>query len=375
MFNNIFQQVYFQNRLLDYLISLVTFIIAVLLITILKNFVFKILRTMAAKKTTRIDNLFVEDFQEKIKPFINLLYFGAFYLSIYHLNIPVIVEKYLNIIITTLFIYFGVKFILSIFSYFLENYFIKKETNTARITAFRGIETFFKIIIWSIAFIILLDNLGIQVSALIAGLGIGGIAVALASQNILGDLFSYFIIYFDHPFEIGDFIIIDNYMGSIENIGIKTTRIRSLGGEEIIFSNTDLVNSRLRNYKRMKKRRVQFNFGIVYQTTLEQLKEIPNIVTNIFQQVSGATLDRVHFSSYGDFSLNFEVVYYVNSRDYNQYMDIQQEINLKLKEELQKRAIEFAYPTQTILLSKENNHKKPIEEIKKDMVINQENEK
>jgi small-conductance mechanosensitive channel len=164
-------------------------------------------------------------------------------------------------------------------------------------------------------------------------------------------------------------------MGSIENIGIKTTRIRSLGGEEIIFSNTDLVNSRLRNYKRMKKRRVQFNFGIVYQTTLEQLKEIPNIVTNIFQQVSGATLDRVHFSSYGDFSLNFEVVYYVNSRDYNQYMDIQQEINLKLKEELQKRAIEFAYPTQTILLSKENNHKKPIEEIKKDMVINQENEK
>lgn len=375
MFNNLLQQEYFQNRMVDYIVSLATFIIAVLLITILKNFVLKILRTMASKKTSRIDDHFVEVFQEQIKPFINLLYFGAFYLSIYHLNIPVIVEKYLNIIISALFIFFGVRFILSLISYFLENYWIKKERNATRITVIKGVETFLKIIIWSIAFIILLDNLGIQVSALIAGLGIGGIAVALASQNILGDLFSYFIIYFDRPFEIGDFIIIDNYMGSIENIGIKTTRIRSLSGEEIIFSNTDLVSSRLRNYKRMKKRRVLFNFGVVYQTTLEQLKEIPTIVTNIIQQVSGATLDRVHFFSYGDFSLNFEVVYYVNSSDYNQYMDIQQEINLKLKEELQKRAIEFAYPTQTILLSKENNHKKSIEETKKDMVINQENEK
>jgi small-conductance mechanosensitive channel len=356
MFNNLLQQEYFQNRLVDYIISLATFIIAVLLITILKNFVLKILRTMASKKTSRIDDNFVEVFQEQIKPFINLLYFGAFYLSIYHLNIPVIVEKYLNIIISALFIFFGVRFILSLISYFLENYWIKKERNATRITVIKGVETFLKIIIWSIAFIILLDNLGIQVSALIAGLGIGGIAIALAAQNILGDLFSYFIIYFDRPFEIGDFIIIDNYMGSIENIGIKTTRIRSLSGEEIIFSNTDLVSSRLRNYKRMKKRRVLFNFGVVYQTTLEQLKEIPTIVTNIIQQVSGATLDRVHFSSYGDFSLIFEVVYYVNSRDYNQYMDIQQEINFRLKEEFHKRAIDFAYPTQTILLSKQNKH-------------------
>ena len=139
--------------------------------------------------------------------------------------------------------------------------------------------------------------MGIQILPLVAGFGIGGIAIALAAQNILGDLFGYFIIFFDHPFEIGDFIIIDDYRGTIESIGIKTTRIRSLGGEELIFSNTNLVNSRLRNYKRMKKRRVLFRFGVIYQTTLEQLKEIPTIVGEIIKQAYGATLDRVHFAA------------------------------------------------------------------------------
>ena len=355
MFNNFFQQVYFQNRIIDYIIALVIFVIAILTIVILKNFVIKILRALASKKTATIDDRFVEAFRNRIKPFINLLYFAAFYFSVYQLNIPIIVEKYFNIIIIALFIFYIVKFIISIFSYFLENYWIKKERDSTRITALRGIETFLKIIIWSIAFIILLDNLGVQVSALLAGLGIGGIAIALASQNILGDLFSYFIIFFDRPFEIGDFLNIDNFSGTIENIGIKTTRIRSLGGEEIVFSNTDLVNSRLRNFKRMKKRRVLFNFGVTYQTSSEQLKEIPNIVSEIFQQINGANLDRVHFASFGEFSLNFEVVYYVNSRDYTQYMNIQQEINLMLKGELEKRFIEFAYPTQIVFLSKEGN--------------------
>ena len=356
MFNNFFQQVYFNNRILDYIIATAIFVFAVLIITLAKKFLLKILRTFARKRSTTIDAKFVNTFEEKIKPFTNLLYIAAFFLGFYQLEIPSFLEKFVKIFIAALLIFYGVRFILFIISYLLENYWIKKETDSTRITAIRGIETFLKVIIWSIALIILLDNMGIQVSALVAGLGIGGIAIALAAQNILGDLFSYFIIYFDHPFEIGDFIIIDAYMGTIEKIGIKTTRIRSLGGEEIIFSNTDLVNSRLRNYKRMRKRRVLFNFGVIYQTTTEQLKEIPAIISDILNQISGATLDRVHFSSYGNFSLDFEVVYYVNSRDYNKYMDIQQEINLKMKEEFEKRKIEFAYPTQTLFLSKEDSN-------------------
>ena len=356
MINDFLQHVYFYNRVIDYIMATAIFLSSIIIVVILKNTIIRILKKLAQKSTTSIDDRFVEAFQAKMRPFVNLLYFGSFYLGIYQLKIPPLLEKIINMLIIALLIFFGVRFIIAIITYFMESYWIKKESNSTRITAIRGIETFVRIIIWSVAVIILLDNFGIEVSALVAGLGIGGIAVALAAQNILGDLFSYFIIFFDRPFEIGDFLIIDNFLGTIEHIGIKTTRIRSLGGEELIFSNTDLVNSRLRNYKRMQKRRVVFQFGVVYQTQLEQLKEIPIIVNSIIQGINRATLDRVHFASYGDFSLNYEVVYYVNSRDYNQYMDIQQEINFKLKEEFEKRDIEFAYPTQTLFFSKEENN-------------------
>ena len=356
MWSEFLEQVYFHNRVLDYLTALAVFLIGILVITILRNFLLKILGSFARKKSSAIDKRFVDNFQVKMQPVINLLYFGAFYLGFNLLTIPASLEKIINVFLIALLIFFGVRFFLSIFSYFLENYWIKKEKNTTRITAIRGIETVLKILIWSIAVIILLDNLGVQVSALVAGLGIGGIAVALAAQNILGDLFSYFIIFFDRPFEIGDFLIVDNFIGTIENIGIKTTRIRSLSGEQLIFSNTDLVNSRLRNYKRMQRRRISFKFGVIYQTTTEQLKEIPTIVSEIVNGIPQTTLDRVHFTTFGDFSLDFEVVYYVNSSDYNQYMDIQQEINLKLKEEFEKRGIEFAYPTQSLFLTQANNN-------------------
>ena len=199
-----------------------------------------------------------------------------------------------------------------------------------------------------------MDNLGIKISALVAGLGIGGIAIALAAQTVLGDLFSCFIIFFDRPFVIGDFIVIGEFKGTVDHVGLKTTRLISLGGEQLIFSNTDLTNSRIRNYKRMDRRRIVFQLGVTYQTTLMQLKKIPQIIEEIITQIPDATFDRTHFASYGDFSLNFEIVYYVNDRDYNKYMVIQQEINFKIKEAFEKEGIEFAYPTQTVFLSNEN---------------------
>ena len=210
MFDGFLQQIYFHNRVIDYITALAVFFFTILIITILKNFLIDILRTFARKRSTTIDIRFVDAFQNRIKPFINLLYFGAFFFGLNQLNIPEILDRYINILIISLLIFYAVKFIISILSYFLKNYWIKKESDSTRITAIRGIETFLKIIIWSIALIILLDNLGIQISPLVAGFGIGGIAIALAAQNILGDLFGYFIIFFDHPFEIGDFIIIDD---------------------------------------------------------------------------------------------------------------------------------------------------------------------
>ena len=354
MINDFFQQTYFQNRVIDYIIAIAIFILLVISIKIIKSILLKLLKTRAKKTTTKIDDKFVKAFEQKIKPFINLIYFGAFYISIKQLTIDSQIERFFNIFIIILLTFFGIRFLLSITIYGLETYWVKKEKDQAKKQALKGIITVIKIIVWGIFLIILLDNLGIKISALVAGLGIGGIAIALAAQSVLGDLFSYFIIFFDRPFEIGDFIIIGDFLGTVEDIGIKTTRLRSLGGEELIFSNQDLTNSRVRNYKRMNRRRIVFKFGVIYQTTLTQLKKIPQIVEEIITQIPETTFDRAHFASYADFSLNFEVAYYINNSDYKKYMDIQQEINFQLKESFEKQKIEFAYPTQTVFLSNEN---------------------
>lgn len=208
-------------------------------------------------------------------------------------------------------------------------------------------------VIWSWGLIFVLDNWGINISALAAGLGIGGVAVAIASQAVLGDFFSALSIFLDKPFVIGDFIIVDDHMGTVEYIGIKTTRIRSLSGEQLIFSNSDLTKSRIKNYKRMADRRVVFKIGVVYQTPLAKMRLIPAFVKGIFQSMEGVRLDRVHFQSFGDFALNFEIVYYVQSADYNIYMDKQQTINFALMQLFEQEGIEFAYPTQTLYLNKQ----------------------
>jgi small-conductance mechanosensitive channel len=205
-----------------------------------------------------------------------------------------------------------------------------------------------------VVLLVALDNFGVDITALVTGLGIGGIAVALAVQNILGDLFASLSIILDKPFVIGDFIIVDNYMGNIEHIGLKSTRVRSLSGEQLIFSNSDLLKSRIRNYKRMMKRRVVFAVGVVYQTAPEKLKVIPELIKKMIEAQELTEFDRVHFKEFGNFSLNYEAVYWVCSPDYKTYMDIQQAINLAIFEEFKTQGIEFAYPTQTLFVNQEN---------------------
>jgi small-conductance mechanosensitive channel len=196
-----------------------------------------------------------------------------------------------------------------------------------------------------------LENLNFDVSALVASLGVGGIAVALAAQNILGDLFASLSILFDKPFVVGDFIIVDDLPGTVEKVGLKTTRVRSLFGEQLVFSNNDLLSSRIKNYKRMEERRVVFPLGVTYQTGAEQLELIPGIIKKTIEKQEKVRFDRSHFKGYGDFALLFETVYWVTEPDYNLYMDIQQKINLELFHLFEEQGIEFAYPTQTIHLA------------------------
>jgi small-conductance mechanosensitive channel len=241
-------------------------------------------------------------------------------------------------------------------AFWLETYRKQKmEQDPAAVTTMSAIGFIGRIAVWSVVLLLALDNLGVQITALVAGLGVGGIAVALAVQNILGDLFASLSIVLDKPFVVGDFLIIDNYLGSVEHVGLKTTRIRSLSGEQLIFSNNDLLKSRLRNYGRMYERRIVFNIGVVYQTPRDALKKIPGIIRAAVEAQAKIRFDRSHFKEYGDFSLNFETVYYVLVPDYNTYMDIQQAINLKIHEEFEREGIEFAYPTQTIFLAGPEN--------------------
>lgn len=217
--------------------------------------------------------------------------------------------------------------------------------------------------IWALVILLTLDNLGVNITALVAGLGVGGIAVALAVQNILGDLFASLSIAFDRPFGVGDFLIIEGYMGSVEHIGIKSTRLRSLSGEQIVISNADLLKSRLRNYGRMSERRVVFTVGVTYETPSDKLEIIPGLIRGIVEAHKDTRFDRSHFAAHGAASLDFETVYYVLSADYNQYMDIQQTINLRLHREFEKMGVEFAYPTQRILFERTSSQprKTPVE--------------
>jgi small-conductance mechanosensitive channel len=204
--------------------------------------------------------------------------------------------------------------------------------------------------VWLLAWLLILDHLGFDITALIAGLGIGGVAVALAVQNILGDLFASLSIVLDKPFVVGDFVVVGDLRGTIEHIGLKTTRVRSLDGELIVFSNADLLRSRIRNFKRMRERRILFSVGVTYETPLDKAARIPELLRAAVESTGGTRFDRAHFAAYGDFALRYEVVYYVLDPDYNVYMDAQQAINLEIFRRFADAGIAFAYPSQWVFV-------------------------
>jgi len=228
----------------------------------------------------------------------------------------------------------------------------KLESNPAAVTTIQAFGFVGRLVLWTMVLLVALSNLGVNITALVTGLGIGGIAVALAVQNILGDLLASLSIVIDRPFAVGDYVVVDTFQGTVQDIGLETTRLRSLSGEEIIFSNSDLIKSRIRNYKRMRERRIQFTVRVIYQTPTAKLKAIPDMLREAVEAQQMTRFDRAHLKEFGDSALVFEVVYYVLTPDYNAYMDIQQAINLMLYERFEREGIEFAYPTQSVFVEK-----------------------
>lgn len=348
MLQAMLNQIVFENSVYSYLTALLIFTVAFFTVKLFDHAVLNRLKIWAETATGKMD---IYLFQTLEKTLLPALYFGSFYVAVRSLMLPALLNRSIDIIGIIIVTIAGIRFIITMVEYTLL-FSIKSKDLSDREHIIKAIIPFLRIALWGIGLVFLLDNLGFQISTVIAGLGIGGIAVALAAQAMLRDLFSYVAIVFDRPFELGDFITIDGHMGTIEHIGIKTTRIRSLGGEQLIFSNSDLTNSRIQNLKRMETRRIVFKFRIHYQTSSQQLREIPLIVKQIIESIAETRFDRAHFSSFGESALMFDVVYYVVGSDYTQYMNIQQEINLKLKEALEERNIKFAYPAQTIYLEK-----------------------
>lgn len=233
-----------------------------------------------------------------------------------------------------------------------SKYFEKEYANREHEKNLKPLLSFVKLLLWVIGFLILISNLGFNITTALAGLGVGGIAVAIAAQGILGDLFSYFVIFFDHPFALGDFIVFGDKSGIVERIGIKSSRIRVLSGEVLIISNSDLTSSRIHNYKQMQRRRVISSISVPFHTPEEKLAKIPQIIQDILssiQVIEGVVCDRSHFQNIGSSAFIFETVYYIPAPEYVAFMNVQQEFNLRLVKTFREEGIEFAYPTQRIL--------------------------
>lgn len=343
-------QQFLNNSILEWLIALGLAVIVFIGLKIVKSLLQHKLAQLAKKTKTDIDDLVVTVLK-RTKFFFPLVL--ALFSASHLLNLPkMIAGIFYTLFIMTLLLQGGIWGV-GIISFITDRYKREKlAADAASVTTFSALGFLGKIVLWSAILLLALDNLGFNITTLVAGLGISGIAIALAVQSILGDLFASLSIVLDKPFVLGDFIIVDNHLGSVEHIGLKTTRIRSLSGEQLIFSNNDLLQSRIRNFKRMAKRRRIFMLGVTYQTPAEKLEKIPGMIKEMIEAQELTSFDRAHFKDFGDFSLNFEVVYWISSPDYNQYMDTQQAINLLIYNRFAEEGIEFAYPTQTLFMEK-----------------------
>jgi small-conductance mechanosensitive channel len=346
--------VYFGNSIQAYFKAFLLFFFILICVRFFHRFIFVRLKSFVEKTTTEFDDKLLMLLEQLHPRFYDVL---AFYLALKSL---VLTASFTKVLDSSFFILAVVQIILSsegLVSYFLTKLLTNKKSkqmSPEASMAFQGLSLSINILLWIIGILLIISNLGFDITSLVTSLGIGGIAIALAVQNILSDIFSSFSIYFDKPFVIGDFIVVGTDMGTVKRIGLKNTRIESLQGEEIIICNKDLTSSRIQNFKQMKKRRIVFTLGLIYETSLEKCKKVPELIKEVFKGLSDAQLDRVNFFRFSDYSLDFEIVYYHLSGDYNAYMATREEINLRIKESFEREEIKFAFPTQSIYLQKTN---------------------
>lgn len=348
--NNPFLQVEFLgNTVFVWLKAIIIFFIALAILKLFQAVIIVRLKKAFKKTKTELDDLIINAVDAIYWPFY---VFAAIYIAIQFIAVPEFISKWSYYIFLIVVVYYAIKFLAELIDFGAKMVIAKKE-GEQDVAIIKLLSSAAKVILWVGAIVLILANLGYNVTSLIAGLGIGGIAIALALQNILGDLFGSFAIYFDKPFKIGDFIIVGDLMGTVKKVGIKTTRIQALQGEEIVMANNELTKSKVRNFGVMERRRIVFSVGVTYDTPAEKLARIPEMIKKIIDGQKNTTVDRIHFKAFGDSSMVFEIVYYVETGEYAEYMDIQQAINLAIVRKFEDENIEIAYPTQTVYVKKE----------------------
>lgn len=341
------------NRAYDYLLFLFIFIGAMIALKLFQFLFLARLRRLAKRTKTDFDDLLISLFSGLRPPFY---LFIALYFAGNTLFLSDWLRQTMRVLFFVVIVVEVVQVIIKLFDYFFDKYLARRArqegAKVLTLSMSNTLKFFVKLLLWMIGILMVLSNLGINVTSIMASLGIGGIAVALAAQNILSDIFSAFSIYFDRPFEIGDYIQCGVDAGTVEKIGLKTTRLRTMQGEELIISNKELTNARVQNFKRMEERRVVIQLGVEYGTDLKLLEQIPNFLENIVVALENVRFDRCFFVKYEDSSLMFELVYFVGSADYVDYLAVNQTINLAIYKKFTEEKIAFAYPSQTVYLKK-----------------------
>ena len=304
------------------------------------------MKALAAKTETDIDDLVTELLEKTKGLFVALV---ALYAGARSLQLSVGMDALMTRLFILGFIIQGAYWANGIVNYILGSWAKKKfEPDPTITTALGSVGFLIRLAVWATFGMLALDNLGIDIGPMVAGLGIGGLALGLALQGTLSDLFASFSIVFDRPFTVGDYIQVGSLAGTVEHVGLKTTRVKSLTGEQLVFSNSDLLGSRIQNFQRRAERRCAFTLGVTYDTRPDQLERIPSLIQEIIESHDHTRFDRSFFMTFGDSALNIDTVYYMNVPDFATYGATHHSINIEIFKRFAQEGIEFAYPTQTI---------------------------
>jgi len=348
-FHTFLSEIYFGNTVQAYLTAVGIVLGALIIAKIAKFILENRLIKWAEKTKNKMDDLVIDVL---LRPIVFLITIFGVYLAVDYLVFPESTEKWIKVILQIVIAFKLTASVSYLCSLIIDFYFEKTRSLKSNTNLRVMSKVAIKILLWMVVFISVITNLGYDLNSLIAGLGIGGVAIALAVKGILEDLFSSVSIYLDRPFQIGDYIVLGTESGTVKSIGMKTTRLKTLQGEELVVPNATLTSTNIQNFRKLRKRRVAFQIGILYETPLATVKKVPEIIQKIIDKQENATFDRAFLTTLGDFSLIYDVVYYVDSGDMKEYLSVQQLINFAVMDKFEKEKIEFAYPTQKVFVAK-----------------------